>query len=270
MPKQECNKSDLRIEYFQDEYSDLKIIIKYFQKWRPENGKSDLININGIIDDGIWAQKCNVIKSARFDYFKFCYSYDSNKKSGPSFSDKLKEAENLRDQVNAKGASPISLHTTERVLLQTYDKMLTLGFSPSTSLSLVLRQLDALYIYYSLLHSFEKISLTALFRMDYACQLLLYRTGKTITAIDRHGKRDLDRIFKANQKLDEKTKTNIQTIREIYDEIKIRPGFKNRKPWTIAGSIHKEGKGRLLNAKGEPLSQKQISRLMENITFGQR
>jgi len=245
-------------------------IIEFFQQWRPENGKNDLVSINKIIDDPVWGSKAKFTYDVMFkynncipplDYFDDTESFAFTG-GAANFLDHLKECDKSKPEWNSKKGVYIDPSITLDVWLMFYRSVLSRGpslWSENRHRNILYFPVSAIYVYYGLFHSFGKISQTAIYRMDYAGLRILFSAGQLIADTYRHGKREGYRIRESNETKGADKEGHKQIIRMDMKKLK------TDKPWVQAGIIREWNKDRLLNKKGKTLTQRQIYNLIKEI-----
>ncbi len=256
MKKTESVKLDKETEEFYQKI--LKGIIWWFEEWSPDE-KDDFVSCNKIINDWGWQEKSILVGNILREYVIF-----SGRKKGEIFESKMEQLESpgfhvyyppldypLNKCIDIRGRKNCPI-----LWISLYIKMLSSDFSSKGAPPHEFQDyLWALYLYYIITPWMcEKISRTALLRMEVAAHSILFWAGQLSALIYKHETRETDRMIEVNKNKILRSEAHIKIIEDTFDKLNKNKEFrrhsKDRKAERVkeeAGESLSIGKKQTLN-----------------------
>ena len=251
-------------------------VAAWIEAWKPNETEPPMLT-NQLIKDEVWKKKAELSWEILIEYARLLYTIHGIKQRNTSFSARVdevkKDTEGFSKNTSADMLSllyflldkelKIDPEEQHSLLISIFREILTLKYSSKvdgeiTQDSLIKNRiyLQAINLFYTdLIYRVRTISLTALFRIDFAFAKIAQEVGVTSAAIGKVGKREMDRTYKSRQGLREQ---NLQIVRNYLPRIQINDGDTRYKIATkILDKVKREMK--------EPPSHRTIRRRLKDL-----
>jgi hypothetical protein len=253
-------------------------VAAWIEAWKPNETEPPMLT-KQLIKDEVWKKKAELSWQIFIEYARLLYTIHGIKQRNTSFSARLdevkKDTEGISKNTSAEMLSFLYFLLNEELkinpdeqhslLISIFREILTFKNSSKvdgeiTQDSLIKNRIyfQAINLFYTdLIYRVKTISLTALFRIDFAFAKIAQEVGATSAAIRKAGKREMDRTYKSRQALKEQ---NLKIVRNYLPRIHIEDGDTRYKIATkILEKVQREMK--------EPPSHRTIRRRLKDLNI---